>query len=61
MRAGYTLGTDPRGRDVDACGLLLLSRLPVREAALHALGPHKAVTAVTVETRPARWSSPPPI
>ena len=50
VRAGYTLGTDPRGRDVDACGLLLLSRLPVREAALHVLGPHKAVTAVTVET-----------
>ncbi|KFG00184.1 polynucleotide adenylyltransferase [Streptomyces scabiei] len=50
VRAGWTLGTDPRGRDVDACGLLLLSRLPVREAAFHALGPHKAVTAVVVET-----------
>jgi poly(A) polymerase len=50
LRAGWTLGTDPRGRDVDECGLLLLSRLPVREAAYHALGPHKGVTAVVVET-----------
>ncbi|MGW0840221.1 poly(A) polymerase [Streptomyces sp. NPDC002787] len=50
VRADWTLGTDPRGRDVDACGLLLLSRLPVREAAFHELGPHKAVTAVVVET-----------
>ncbi|WP_371577711.1 poly(A) polymerase [Streptomyces sp. NBC_01314] len=50
VRADWTLGTDPHGRDVDACGLLLLSRLPVREAAFHSLGPHKAVTAVVVET-----------
>lgn len=50
VRAGYTVGTDPAGRDVAEHGLLLLSRLPVREAAAHALGPHKAVTAVTVET-----------
>ncbi|WP_149825924.1 poly(A) polymerase [Streptomyces tailanensis] len=50
VRAGWTLGTDPRARDVDACGLLLLSRLPVREAAFHELGSHKAVTAVVVET-----------
>ncbi|OEJ30686.1 poly(A) polymerase [Streptomyces subrutilus] len=50
VRAGYTLGTDPGGRDVAECGLLVLSRLPVREAGLHALGPHKAVTAVTVDT-----------
>ncbi|GAB2948915.1 hypothetical protein GCM10027075_56620 [Streptomyces heilongjiangensis] len=50
LRTGWTLGTDPGGRDVDECGLLLLSRLPVREAAHHALGPHKAVTAVVVET-----------
>ncbi|MCC9709104.1 RNA repair domain-containing protein [Streptomyces sp. MNU76] len=49
VRDGWTLGSDPRGRDVDECGLLLLSRLPVREAAFHALGPHKAVTAVVVE------------
>ncbi|MEU9447310.1 poly(A) polymerase [Streptomyces sp. NPDC048277] len=49
VRAGWTLGTDPRGRDVDACGLLLLSRLPIREAAHHELGPHKAVTALVVE------------
>ncbi|MFF3087053.1 poly(A) polymerase [Streptomyces nojiriensis] len=50
VRASYTLGTDPGGRDVDACGLLLLSRLPVREAGMHLLRPHKAVTAVTVDT-----------
>ncbi|MGR4879623.1 poly(A) polymerase [Streptomyces sp. LARHCF249] len=50
VRAGYTLGTDPGGRDVAECGLLVLSRLPVREAGLHAFGPHKAVTAVTVDT-----------
>ncbi|MFF6781916.1 RNA repair domain-containing protein [Streptomyces sp. NPDC012510] len=50
VREGWTLGSDPRGRDVEECGLLLLSRLPVREAAFHALGPHKAVTAVVVDT-----------
>ena len=50
VRAGYTLGTDPAGQDVDDSGLLLLSRLPVREAGLHVLGPHKAVAAVTVQT-----------
>ncbi|MFG2027308.1 poly(A) polymerase [Streptomyces sp. NPDC048825] len=50
IRADWTLGTDPRGRDVDDCGLLLLSRLPVREAAHHALGPHKAVAALVAET-----------
>ncbi|MFE0272704.1 RNA repair domain-containing protein [Streptomyces sp. NPDC058992] len=50
VRESYTLGTDPGGRDVEECGLLLLSRLPVREAALHVLGPHKAVAAVVVET-----------
>lgn len=50
VRAGYTLGTDPGGPDVADSGLLLLSRLPVREAGLNVLGPHKAVTAVTVDT-----------
>lgn len=50
VRAGYALGTDPRGNDVDGTGLLLLSRLPVREAGRHLLGPHKAVTAVVAET-----------
>ncbi|WP_240800711.1 poly(A) polymerase [Streptomyces sp. ICN441] len=50
VRESYTLGTDPGGGDVGECGLLLLSRLPVREAAHHALGPHKAVAAVVVET-----------
>ncbi|MFF4427622.1 poly(A) polymerase [Streptomyces sp. NPDC001513] len=50
VRARYTLGTDPGGRDVAECGLLVLSRLPVREAGMHLLGKHKAVTAVTVDT-----------
>ncbi|MEV7773548.1 RNA repair domain-containing protein [Kitasatospora sp. NPDC086791] len=50
VRAGYTLNADPLGRDVDEHGLLLLSRLPVLEAGRHALGPHKAVAAITVET-----------
>ncbi|MFF8484812.1 poly(A) polymerase [Streptomyces antibioticus] len=50
VRAHHTLGTDPYGKDVDGHGLLLLSRLPIREAAVHALGPHKGVTAVVVDT-----------
>ncbi|MEV0196260.1 poly(A) polymerase [Nonomuraea sp. NPDC050691] len=50
VRAGYTLGTDPYGPDVQDSGLLLLSRLPVREAARHELGPHKAVAAIVVDT-----------
>lgn len=50
VRDGWTLGTDPLGRDIADHGLLLLSRLPVREAGHHGLGPHKAVTALVVET-----------
>ncbi|MER6517612.1 poly(A) polymerase [Streptomyces sp. NPDC001553] len=50
VRERYTVGADPRGRDVVECGLLILSRLPVREAGLHELRPHKAVIAVTVDT-----------
>ncbi|APU38891.1 poly(A) polymerase [Streptomyces sp. TN58] len=50
VRDGYTVGTDPGGRDVAECGLLVLSRLPVREAGLHMFRAHKAVTAVTVDT-----------
>ncbi|MFD5465140.1 poly(A) polymerase [Kitasatospora sp. NPDC127059] len=50
VREGYTLGADPAGRDVPEYGLLLLSRLPVLEAGRHVLGPHKAVTAVTLRT-----------
>ncbi|MBW5485169.1 poly(A) polymerase [Streptomyces bambusae] len=50
VRDGYALSTDTRGRDVAETGLLVLSRLPVREAGVHLLGPHKGVTAVTVET-----------
>ncbi|MFG2819209.1 poly(A) polymerase [Kitasatospora sp. NPDC048365] len=50
LRDGWTVGTDPRGRDVPECGLLLLSRLPVLEAGRHRLGPHKALAAVVVDT-----------
>ncbi|MFD4761546.1 endonuclease/exonuclease/phosphatase family protein [Streptomyces sp. NPDC058439] len=50
VRESYTLWAGPAGRDVADCGLLLLSRLPVREAGLHVLGPHKAVAAVVVAT-----------
>ncbi|MFJ5269701.1 poly(A) polymerase [Streptomyces sp. NPDC088358] len=50
IRTAYTVGCDPRGKRVDDTGLLLLSRMPVREAGHHALGPHKAVTALTLET-----------
>ncbi|WTW95516.1 RNA repair domain-containing protein [Streptomycetaceae bacterium NBC_01309] len=50
VRAHYTLHLDPAGDDVDDSGLLVLSRLPVRESAQHMLGPHKAVAAVAVET-----------
>ncbi|MGQ7751425.1 poly(A) polymerase [Streptomyces sp. WC2508] len=49
VREDYTFWADPAGRDVADCGLLLLSRVPVREAGLHALGPHKAVAAVVVD------------
>ncbi|MFF4381528.1 RNA repair domain-containing protein [Kitasatospora sp. NPDC001547] len=50
VRAGYTLGTDPLGPEVGDHGLLLLSRLPVLAAGRHALGPHKAVTALSLRT-----------
>ncbi|MET9853339.1 poly(A) polymerase [Streptomyces sp. NPDC006450] len=50
VRAAYTVAADPRGRDVAESGLLVLSRLPLREAGVHLLGPHKAVVAVTVDT-----------
>ncbi|MCX0245479.1 RNA repair domain-containing protein [Streptomyces drozdowiczii] len=50
VSAHYTLATDPAGHDVPDHGLLLLSRLPVSEAAVHVLGPHKAVAAAVVET-----------
>ncbi|MGF1429097.1 poly(A) polymerase [Kitasatospora sp. LaBMicrA B282] len=50
VRASYTVDVDPAGREVEQSGLLLLSRLPVTEAARHRLGPHKALAAVTVST-----------
>ncbi|WP_433519857.1 poly(A) polymerase [Nonomuraea sp. CA-143628] len=50
VRARYAVGTDPGGEDIADSGLLLLSRLPVREAAWLRLGPHKAVAALATET-----------
>ncbi|NJP43540.1 poly(A) polymerase [Actinacidiphila epipremni] len=50
VRERYVLDADPAGRDIDRDGLLLLSRLPVREAGRHALSPHKAVGALAVDT-----------
>ncbi|MEU1085342.1 RNA repair domain-containing protein [Streptomyces sp. NPDC005576] len=50
VREEYTFGAALDGREVADCGLLLLSRLPVREAGWHPLGRHKAVAAVVVET-----------
>lgn len=51
VRERYTLAGDPADpADLDGGGLLLLSRLPVREAGWHRLGPHKAVAALTVDT-----------
>ncbi|GAB2956116.1 hypothetical protein GCM10027280_50890 [Micromonospora polyrhachis] len=50
IRSRYALTTDPTSREVDGDGLLLLSRLPVREAGRLPLGPYKAVVAITVES-----------
>ncbi|MCF2528276.1 poly(A) polymerase [Yinghuangia soli] len=50
VRRGYTLGADPASREIDRTGLLFLSRLPVREAGQHMLGPYKALSAITVAT-----------
>jgi poly(A) polymerase len=50
VRSAYALDVDPARRDVDDSGLILLSRLPVRESGRHALGPYKAVAAITAET-----------
>ncbi|MDI5968231.1 RNA repair domain-containing protein [Streptomyces sp. SL13] len=50
VRARYLLAGDPGGRAVADTGLLLLSRLPLREAGDRPLGPHKALLAATVET-----------
>lgn len=50
LRNDWTVGSDPRGRDVPDFGLLLLSRLPVLEAGRHLLGPHKALAAVVIDT-----------
>ncbi|WP_214105425.1 RNA repair domain-containing protein [Acrocarpospora catenulata] len=46
VRARYSVTT----LDATEFGLLILSRLPVREVGTLVLGPHKAVTAITAET-----------
>ncbi|WP_438017700.1 poly(A) polymerase [Sorangium sp. So ce315] len=48
VRADYTVSDGPRGRDVETCHLLLLSRLPVIEVGWHALGKYKAAVAMTL-------------
>ena len=50
LRSRYTLSSGPGAGEVDHDGLLLLSRLPVREAGRLDLGPHKAVVALSVES-----------
>lgn len=50
VRARYSVTAGPRADDVDRYGLVILSRLTVREVGLHALGPHKACVAVTADT-----------
>jgi poly(A) polymerase len=48
VRSSYALSLGPDDDPRDVGGLVLLSRLPVVEAAVHALGPHKAVAAMTL-------------
>jgi endonuclease/exonuclease/phosphatase family metal-dependent hydrolase/2'-5' RNA ligase/uncharacterized protein (UPF0248 family) len=50
VRAGWTVGGDPRSSDVSDSGVIVLSRLPIVEAGWHALARYKAVAAVVVET-----------
>lgn len=61
VRRSYTLDGAPVARHVADDGLLILSRLPVREAGRHAFGRYKAAAAVTSTAWPAdRWCSWPP-
>ncbi|GAA0394259.1 hypothetical protein Acor_66280 [Acrocarpospora corrugata] len=46
VRDGYTLCADDIGRNK----LLVLSRVPIREAGLHAYGPYKALSAITLHS-----------
>lgn len=48
VRAAYTLNAAPNAAAPG--GLVLLSRLPVREAGSHRLAPHKAAVAIVVDT-----------
>jgi endonuclease/exonuclease/phosphatase family metal-dependent hydrolase/2'-5' RNA ligase/uncharacterized protein (UPF0248 family) len=48
VRAEYTVSSAARDRAVEDCGVLLLSRRPVLEAAVHMLGPHKSLVAFAV-------------
>lgn len=58
VRAGYTVNTDPRGKEVERGGLLLLSRLPVREAGSHALSRTRRWPRSPWTPAPDRWWSP---
>ncbi|MBV1849370.1 poly(A) polymerase [Catellatospora tritici] len=48
VRVRYTVCAG--AREVEQSGLVLLSRLPVREVGWHRLGPYKALSAVVVDT-----------
>ncbi|MFI9383684.1 RNA repair domain-containing protein [Kutzneria sp. NPDC052558] len=49
IRSNYVV-SEVSDRSIDVNGLLLLSRVPVRESGFHALGSHKGVVAFVVET-----------
>ncbi|MFO0616922.1 MAG: RNA repair domain-containing protein [Polyangiaceae bacterium] len=50
VRARYAVTSGSAGSDVERFGLVVLARPAVREVGLHALGPHKAALAITVDT-----------
>lgn len=49
VRDAYHVSDGPGAKDVDAFGLLLLSRRPILELALRPFAPHKAALAVVVD------------
>lgn len=50
VRESYRTSDGPSAKDVEACGVLVLSRLPIREVAIHELGNHKSAIAVVIES-----------
>ncbi|ATE54506.1 RNA repair domain-containing protein [Actinosynnema pretiosum] len=50
VRERYTFDTAPTSAEVGDTGLLLLSRVPVRESGRHAFSRRKGLAAITVET-----------